>query len=405
MDLEEILAGAALEPPPGAVVDFENPPNMTALGNSVAIAGLVVTSLTVLIRIHSWAFVLTSVKGRLEAFLVISGFASYIGFAYSLLRIGTVELGWWVHQWNVTVGDTIPFAYWVYIAGLLYNSAIAPVKVAILVEWMRIFSPRNHNAFWWLCQIVLWINTVYYIAATIVEAMQCTPRARIWDPTVDGTCLPTKVVEVASSTINVISDVVILVAPQFVIWRLQLSKGKKVGVALVFAVGLFGTISSIFRLVATQAYLRSEDSTYTVSAVGFWAYSEMTSVFLVYGLPAIPSFYASASSRLSLYYTHWTNGKLSSQTRKDSFDPNQPRSRYRHIGKNAHTQDSIDLRSFSQWEAHKTILDDPVAEPPPVGVLRTIEIQSDADHRPTPRNGHHDSGEDILLRQHPWVTQ
>ena len=125
-----------------------------------------------------------------------------------------------------------------YIAGLLYNTAIAPVKVAILVEWMRIFSPRTRNAFFWLCQAVLWLNVAYYTGATIVEGMQCTPRELIWDPTVKGTCLPTKAVEVISSSLNVISDIVILFAPQFVIWRLQLSAAKKVGVALIFAVGL-----------------------------------------------------------------------------------------------------------------------------------------------------------------------
>jgi hypothetical protein len=36
----------------------------------------------------------------------------------------------------------------------------------------------------------------------------------------------------------VISDIVVLIAPQFVIRRLQLSKANKVGVALIFAVEL-----------------------------------------------------------------------------------------------------------------------------------------------------------------------
>jgi len=126
----------------------------------------------------------------------------------------------------------------VYIGGILYNSAIAPVKAAILIEWMRIFSPHSRNAFYWLCQVVLWLNVVYYTAATIVESMQCTPRELIWDPTVKGWCLNTKAVEVISASVNVVSDIVILVAPQFVIWRLQLSKAKKIGVALIFAVGL-----------------------------------------------------------------------------------------------------------------------------------------------------------------------
>jgi hypothetical protein len=127
----------------------------------------------------------------------------------------------------------------VYIGGLLYNSAIAPVKVAILIEWARIFAPRTRNAFWWLCHTVLALNVVWYTIATIVEALQCTPPSKIWDPTVlEGSCLNTRTVEVVSSSINVVSDFVILIAPQPIIWRLQLPLRKKIGVAMIFAVGL-----------------------------------------------------------------------------------------------------------------------------------------------------------------------
>lgn len=126
---------------------------------------------------------------------------------------------------------------WVYIAGLLYNSAIAPVKAAILMEWMRVFSPQSRNAFFWLCHVVLWLNVAYYVSSIIVESMQCTPRQLIWDPTVKGTCLNTKAAEVISS-IDVASDIIMLVTPQFVIWRLKSSTRKIVGMTLVFAVGL-----------------------------------------------------------------------------------------------------------------------------------------------------------------------
>jgi hypothetical protein len=128
---------------------------------------------------------------------------------------------------------------WVYIGGLLYNSAVAPIKVAILMEWMRIFCPRTKNKFYWTCQVVMWLNIMYYICAMIVEAVQCIPQNKIWDPTVvGGQCLDTKKVFVTTSAVNLVSDFVILIAPQRVIWSLQLSGRRKIGVALVFSVGL-----------------------------------------------------------------------------------------------------------------------------------------------------------------------
>ncbi|KAI1300941.1 hypothetical protein F5Y03DRAFT_363348 [Xylaria venustula] len=401
MDRDAILAQPALQPPPGVTPNFENPPNMNTLSNGVVITALIITSLCILARIHSWVFILTSLKGRLEAILVIGGFASYIAYAICILHVTNVGFGLFVHQWDVTVGQTIPFSYWVYVGGLLYNSAIAPVKVAILIEWMRIFSPRNHDAFWWLCQITLWLNALYYTAATVVESMQCSPRAAIWDPTVKGTCLNTRAVELSSSSINVISDIVILIAPQFVIWRLQLSNAKKFGLALVFAVGLFGTISSIFRLVATQTYLKSDDSIYNIAPLGLWAVSEMTSVFLVYGMPAIPALSASASSQISHYYALLTKGTPRSSN-KDRSDPNKPRSKYQNIDKGNHQLDSLDTKSFAKWDSARTELDGSTTQLAD-GVGRTIEINSHESRDDTHRDGNGDSGNGMPLHQHSWA--
>jgi hypothetical protein len=169
-------------------------------------------------------------------------------------------MGFWVHQWDVLVRDTIDFSYvspkpqlvcilpftanalafeWVYIGGLLYNSAVAPIKVAIVMEWMRIFCPHVRNYFYWTCQVIMWLNIVYYTCAMIIEAAQCIPQEKIWDPTVlEGSCLDTKKAVLTTASVNVVSDLVIFLAPQRVIWSLQLTTRKKIGVAVVFSVGL-----------------------------------------------------------------------------------------------------------------------------------------------------------------------
>jgi hypothetical protein len=127
----------------------------------------------------------------------------------------------------------------VYISGLLYNAIVAPLKVVILMEWMRIFCSHARNAFYWTCQIVMWVNIVYYTCAVIVEALQCTPQSRVWDPLVQGAhCIDTDKVIITTCSVNLVSDLVILMAPQRVIWTLQLSTRKKIGVALIFSVGI-----------------------------------------------------------------------------------------------------------------------------------------------------------------------
>ncbi|RYC62308.1 hypothetical protein CHU98_g3895 [Xylaria longipes] len=381
-----MLAQPALESPDGVEPNFANPPNMNALANGILIAALTITFAAVLVRIHYWVFGLKQLKGRLEAGVVHRVYLLLAPYSTDRDRL------------------------WAYIAGLLYNSAIAPVKVAILTEWMRIFSPQPRNAFFWFCHVVLWLNVVYYTGSIIVESMQCTPRQLIWDPTVKGTCLNTKAPEVISS-INVASDIVLLVTPQLVIWRLKSSMEKRVGMTLIFAVGLFGVISAIFRLVAIQTSLRSKDSTYSVSPVYFWALGELTSVFVVYGLPAVPAAFAGAIIRFSRYYTQWTQGTSTGRTGggSNASDTNPwreartgPSKRYRNLDRNSLPVNTVETATTQCTSA--IVNPDSSRLPESVRVVKTIEIRRD-EIRPD-KLGEIDKkevGEDVLLRQHPWV--
>ncbi|KAI1747027.1 hypothetical protein F4782DRAFT_535808 [Xylaria castorea] len=410
-ELQAILNSPALPPPANVHPNFENPPNNNRLALGITIAALVVTTLAVLMRIHSWIYVMKHYTGRVEAFLVVAGYGSFLAYIILSFRVINTEIGFFVHQWDVLVKDTIPFSKTIYFGGLVYNSAILPVKAAILTEWMRIFSPRTRNGFWWTCQILLWFNVLYYTAATIVEARQCTPQAKVWDPTVQGGyCLDTKTVELTSSSINIVSDLVILLAPQHVIWRLQLSKAKKLGVALIFAVGVFGFISAIFRLVATHDYLVSKDATYAVSPVAFWAVAEMTSVFLVYGMPSIPSAMHAAKTKIGTYYIGLT--KLSSRKPKEGTHPSTsapwrgkatgPSSKYRNIDKDGFGLDTIDKfdGKGSQWDSSEF----PRAHLPPmaVEVQHTVEVESHERQPVANGNMRRESSDEVLLRQHPW---
>lgn len=42
----------------------------------------------------------------------------------------------------------------------------------------------------------------------------------------------------AGAAINVVLDLVILVIPQRIIWRLKMKKAKKIGVSLIFLIGI-----------------------------------------------------------------------------------------------------------------------------------------------------------------------
>jgi hypothetical protein len=117
------------------------------------------------------------------------------------------------------------------------------LKVTILVEWCRMFAPRGHRStgyFWWGCAAVIFVQVTSGIAIVVSLNLQCIPHAAIWDLTLrpTSTCFDLYNVQIASASIQLISDVAILLLPQQVIWSLKMSWRKRLGVSLVFGLGL-----------------------------------------------------------------------------------------------------------------------------------------------------------------------
>lgn len=189
------------------------------------------------------------------------------------------------------------------------------VKTAILLEWTRTFvPPGTRTTFWWTCQIAMWVNMLYYTTVVVLSAISCVPHEKIWHPTIPGTCFNTKAFFISNATLNLVSDIIILVLPQRVIWTLKMSTQKKIGVSVVFAVGLMyrplnyslrnyvlfdfndashsASLVGAGRLTRSVMYYLSNDNLYNVSSVFLWCTAELSIAFLVFCLPAVPKVFS-----------------------------------------------------------------------------------------------------------------
>lgn len=132
-----------------------------------------------------------------------------------------------------------------YIWPTLYTLIMAFIKPAILLEWAKLFVPKGvRNRFWWTCMILVGFNCCVYIATFVAIQMYCTPHERIWKRWVPGTCVNRKSVDFPSSVFNLLQDILILLLPQGVIWRLQMSRSRKISVSIVFAIGILYVVCS-----------------------------------------------------------------------------------------------------------------------------------------------------------------
>lgn len=112
------------------------------------------------------------------------------------------------------------------------------LKIAILLDFLRLFIPLGQrNWLFWTLHGLIWANIALYGIGTLLETWRCSPREKIWNPLFAGGTCVIGASNLASGVINIVSDILILALPQWVIWNLHITRAKRVGVSLLFVIG------------------------------------------------------------------------------------------------------------------------------------------------------------------------
>lgn len=125
-----------------------------------------------------------------------------------------------------------------YVNRTFYSPTILAAKLTILLQIMRIFVPTKRGLVFRLIQILIWLNVSFYTANVLSVIFQCVPGPTAWNASITGACVDTNINLIVTGTINVLSDVLILLLPLWTIWHLKLPVQKKLSVSAVFAAGI-----------------------------------------------------------------------------------------------------------------------------------------------------------------------
>jgi len=122
---------------------------------------------------------------------------------------------------------------WLYGTEITYSSAIACVKSSILCLYLRLFSVNRvfSKAVYGLMTLVV----AWGISASISGLFSCNPNG--WG-FFHGQCVDMTAWFIGTTVPNIIFDVGILVLPLPVIWHLQLSTPRRIGLTGVFLLGI-----------------------------------------------------------------------------------------------------------------------------------------------------------------------
>ncbi|KAL3455772.1 hypothetical protein BJX64DRAFT_294731 [Aspergillus heterothallicus] len=181
----------------------------------------------------------------------------------------------------VTEQDVKTFMMGDYIFSHFYNAAIASTKLSVLALYYRIFPKTTFRCLLILTAtfVVLWLLTM-----ELVLGFQCRPIARFWDSDIPGACFDLVAFSYFTNITNLITDLWIFALPIPIICGLQVSRNKKVGLSLLFSIGLATCAVSAARLsvVVSQG---SPDFTYEGVSLGILSVWEPLGGILCANLP------------------------------------------------------------------------------------------------------------------------
>jgi len=110
------------------------------------------------------------------------------------------------------------------------------VKVSILDTYIKIFRVP---LFIKICYAYLVVQVLWLIGAFLNIILLCRPLAYLWDKTIPGgVCADLEASYFSAHIIILVLDFGLAVLPIPVLWKLRMSTRKKIGVSLMFSIGL-----------------------------------------------------------------------------------------------------------------------------------------------------------------------
>ncbi|TVY25042.1 hypothetical protein LHYA1_G006459 [Lachnellula hyalina] len=145
-------------------------------------------------------------------------------------------------QENLTEEMITNFQKFGYASQLLYTPTLSLGKLSTLF-YLRALAPGSHYAI--LNLVLEGVVILWGISAEFATAFQCTPTR--W-AIITSRCFDTILFWNIIGAFDILTDIIIVILPGYLVWALCMPRGKKFGVFIVFATRIIIVPLAIFRL-------------------------------------------------------------------------------------------------------------------------------------------------------------
>ncbi|RYO48717.1 hypothetical protein AA0116_g12553 [Alternaria tenuissima] len=225
----------AIEPPPGITSNPTNPASLARYTHITTAVCLPIITAFFLLRTYVRVFIKrTWIFEDLLTTIAWAGTVAYLG-----IMEATMAHNGGKHAWDITAAEAQNAAYWFNVAAIEYGVMVCVVKLSVLWLYRRVFAPKRWSPLYIAIILLVAILIGFYGATTFAKIFECTPRAKIMEPSLPGHCIDLSMVLKTSGSFNFITDYLILFLPVQAVWKLRISRKKKSLIISVFTFGLW----------------------------------------------------------------------------------------------------------------------------------------------------------------------
>ncbi|PWY75502.1 plasma membrane Pth11-like protein [Aspergillus heteromorphus CBS 117.55] len=232
-----------------------------------------------------------------------------ISFSMAIQIVNTVmgdmacHYGFGRHKKDIvrTGGNVILTLKYFWLFQILYKLVLCLNKLSFLAFYLRLFPTKKFRLICWITISLVLCSTFGFVIATI---FQCIPVRASWIKSLPKHCVNNSSFRWSWAGYNTIMDIWVCLMPLPVLAQLQLDRPRKVGVMLVFCMGLFVCVTSVIRMWAMVESTKTEDPTWGSFDALLWSAIEASTGIICACLPflkhpiqrLLPSLFGSLSS-------------------------------------------------------------------------------------------------------------
>ncbi|RAL04833.1 uncharacterized protein BO80DRAFT_209742 [Aspergillus ibericus CBS 121593] len=338
------MEGARVVPVGNAAAEYDLAhPWLRSTNQVLAAVGMAVCTGLLIMRIYTKIHIMR--KFWWDDVCLILAWAFSVG-TQAIILYGYNYAGYGVHMWNLTVPVLELYAKTILAGTIIYLPALATAKFALLMLYYRLMSMLRV----WrrIIYVVAFIIAGYSLAITLSLIFACNPIAKNWDVTIThGHCIDRTGFYLATAITNTVSDIILVLIPIPVVFRLRLPLVQKLGISCMFGIGCLTIITSILRLVTLMPLVTSKDQSYKIAVAIIFVIVEANFIIICGCLPYFKQF-------LRFHAPRWigdSRASASSQTRQPESLHSTPSSKRRKPGLSV-LQDDIERALSQPEEAH-----------------------------------------------------